>query len=231
MSKKGKFFVFEGSDGSGKSTRKNIATEYLISLGINVVSLAEPIKNEIGGAIRKIASNAEKKLPFLAQAFLFTANRAYSYEEIIQPALMAGNWVVMDRSWLSTIVYQGYAEGFGNKSILDTLDIMTKIAIKETVFDLCVLCDAPTKTLFSRIGQRGQKKDYFEQKDMAFFERVRNGYLKCVERYPHLNFHVLDTEKNVNGDMEIATKEIREILKPYLGGYIWKFYLKVMLKF
>ncbi len=220
MPERGKFFVFEGVDGSGKSTRSQIAVNYLESLGLKVLFLAEPVKNVVGDAIRKIVGQSEEKLPLLAQAFLFSANRAYAYETIIRPALEDGTWIVMDRSWLSTISYQGYGEGFGDKSLLKALDTITQIAIKETFFDFCVICDISVSTALDRINLRGNKKDYFEKQNSEYLDRVRQGYLDALERYSYLKFYILNTENNTKGDVEIMKSEIMDLLKPYLGGKV-----------
>ena len=222
---RGKFIVFEGIDGSGKSTRAKIAFEYLKNLGVNVVFLTEPAKGFLGERIREIVTSLENPVSLLAQVFLFSANRAHFYETVIKPKLEEGIWIVMDRSWISTIAYQGYGEGYGDPALLDQIDLITKMATKGIDFDLCILCDISVEAALTRISNRGAKTDYFESKRIDFAKRMRQGYLESIKRYPNLKFFVLGTERNADGNVVIMEDEIKNILKLYLGGglVLWKY--------
>jgi len=218
--KKGKLLVFEGIDGSGKSTRAVIAFEYLKKIGLTVLFLTEPAKGFLGEKIREIVMFSNERISLLSQVFLFSANRAHFYETVIEPALNIGTWIVMDRSWISTIAYQGWGEGFGDSNILDSIDLITQMAIKKIKFDLCVLCDLSVEVALQRIATRGQKKDYFEKKQIDYAERMRKGYLDAITRYSDLNFHVLDTGDNLNGDVIVMEKQIENILNSFLKGEV-----------
>ena len=63
-----------------------------------------------------------------------------------------------------------------------------------------------------RVSKRGDKKDFYENQDDSVLERIRRGYLECIKKYPELNFVVLDTEKNIDGNELVMKKEIEEIL-------------------
>jgi dTMP kinase len=212
MSGRGKFIIFEGIDGSGKSTRSQIAVEYLKEQNIDVLFLSEPAKGFLGSAIKQILIYPEEELSLLAQILLFSANRANCYHQVIGPALDLGTWVVMDRSWLSTVAYQGYGIGKEDKRLLANIELITKIVTEEINFDLCILCDINPQVALQRVSKRGDKKDFYENQDDSVLERIRRGYLECIKKYPELNFVVLDTEKNIDGNELVMKKEIEEIL-------------------
>lgn len=113
------------------------------------------------------------------ELLLMFAARAQHLEEVINPALQAGTWVVCDRFTDSSYAYQGAGRGLA----------MTKIKVLETLVqgelrpDLTILFDAPVDLVSARIKQRG-KLDRFEAEEFGFFERVRAAYLHIAQANP-----------------------------------------------
>ncbi|MGC9286566.1 MAG: dTMP kinase [Hydrogenobaculum sp.] len=184
--------VFEGIDGSGKSTQINIVYELLKDK--NVKLLREPGSTEIGEKIRDILKS--QKLDPKTQTFLIEASRANMIENHLKGFK---GIVLLDRYIYSTIAYQGY--GFGiDINFLKTLnDFVCDIYTPDIVF----LLDIDPKTALKRLKR---EKDVFENLD--FLERVRDGYLELAKEY---SFYTIDASKNV----EAITDEITAVLKQH----------------
>ena len=112
---KGKFIVFEGIDGSGKTTQINQLSQLIVNRGIipennQLVITREPGGTNLGKSIRSLLLNTSKgKSPdSITELLLYAADRSQHVNEIIRPALNKGNWVISDRFCGSTIAYQGY---------------------------------------------------------------------------------------------------------------------------
>lgn len=184
--------VFEGIDGSGKSTQISIVYELLKDK--NVKLLREPGSTAIGEKIRDILKS--QKLDPKTQTFLIEASRAHMIENHLKGFK---GIVLLDRFIYSTIAYQGY--GFGiDINFLKTLnDFVCDIYTPDIVF----LLDIDPMIALERLKR---EKDVFENLD--FLKRVRNGYLKLAKEY---NFYTIDASKN----MEAITYEIKAILKQH----------------
>ncbi len=102
---KGKFIVFEGADGTGKSTHVKMLVEYLHTKGIDVVLTEEPTKGEIGKEIREVLGDKKDATPKKLTE-LFTQDRKEHVENVISPMLEKGKIVICDRYYYSTIAYQ-----------------------------------------------------------------------------------------------------------------------------
>ena len=110
--------MLDGPDGSGKSTQAKMVAAELQSRGLKVRALREPGGTALGELVRGLLLNHSKtKIDTLAETFLFQAARAQLIHEVIEPALAKGEWIVLDRHTLSTLVYQGYAGGIRKKTV------------------------------------------------------------------------------------------------------------------
>src|ERR1035441_835088 len=116
---RGIFITFEGIDGSGKTTQLRMLAERLRQAGRDVVEAVEPGGTEIGRQIRAIVLDGRNtQLTPRAELLLYFASRAQNVEEVIRPALAAGQMVLCDRFTDSTLVYQGYGRGLGAEVVL-----------------------------------------------------------------------------------------------------------------
>ncbi len=207
---RGKLLVFEGIDGSGKSLRADVAAECLGQAGKDVLSLTEPDKGPLGKGIRSILE-AGQGYDVDTQILLFTANRRFIYKTIIEPALEKGTYVVLDRTWISTIAYQGYGGQHGESVFLDKIDRITQEFIDVNLIDLCIICDVDIDVAQERMISCNKKLDVFERKGKEYFSRVREGYLNIPDRYK-FECVILGTTNTPN-DEEIIKAEIYDILK------------------
>lgn len=176
MKRNGIFIVFEGIDGAGKTCQMEKIKEYLLSRGIDVVLTREPGGTVIGEKIRGLLLDpAHQNMDDRCELLLYGAARAQHLKEVIIPALKQGRAVVCDRFHLSTVAYQGYGRGI-SRSVLEAVNDVATDGLSP---DLTVILDVPAKVGFERIREnRDVPEDRLEQEKEAFFQKVREGYLK-----------------------------------------------------
>lgn len=173
MIERGKFITLEGGEGVGKSTNLAFLQARLLDAGIDVRITREPGGTPLGEAIRSLLLNEGPTAPSaLAEVLLVFAARAQHIQEVIEPALAAGRWVLCDRFTDATYAYQGFARGLSQFAIA-TLESLVQGSLQP---DLTVLLDLPPSIGLKRASQRAEL-DRFEVEDEAFFNRVREGYL------------------------------------------------------
>lgn len=169
------YIALEGVDGSGKSTVAAALAARLEALGDGVVTVREPGGSSVGEVIRGLLLDSET-LDERAEALLFAAQRAVLASEVIRPALDAGKWVVSDRTFYSSIAYQGRARGLGEQQIRD----LNEWAVAGTTPDLVVILDVePSEAL-----ARQHRADRIGGEGVEFQKRVRTAYLELAESHP-----------------------------------------------
>lgn len=174
---RGLFITFEGGEGAGKTTQiKRLAA----SLGGDVVMTREPGGTPEAEALRKtfIDNNGQDWPPEASVLMMFSA-RVLHTEKLIQPSLLAGKTVLCDRYTDSTRVYQGYA---GNLS-LEKIDAVKELSIGRFEPDLTFILDIAPEQGLSRASVRGGEST-FEDKDIAFHRKIREGFLTVAKRNP-----------------------------------------------
>jgi len=205
------FVTFEGIDGCGKSTQIKLFENMLKEKGISPVITKEPGGTMIGEAIRKILLDGDNiQLAPLTELFLYEADRAQHVSEVIKPALDAGTWVVCDRYYDATTVYQGLVlEQY--EGLIEQLNLEACCHIKP---EITLLLDCPAEIGLKRIAGRKKAEsgtDRFDTKKLDFHNRIRYGYLalanKCKER-----FTIIDARMSE----EQVAKSIQEAMRPYL---------------
>ena len=185
---RGRFITLEGIEGSGKSTLARALGDWLRSEGLTVHATREPGGTPLAESIRQLVlARAAEPMPPTAELLLMFAARAVHWENRIQPALMAGQWVFCDRFTDATFAYQGAGRGLSTASIaaLETQVLGSRQP------DLTFLLDMPVEQGMRRVQQRGLQRDRFESERVEFFERVRRGYLDRARAAPQ-RFVVID---------------------------------------
>lgn len=169
----GKFIVFEGVEGAGKTTQIQQTAAWLQGCcGIEIVTTREPGGTKLGQKIRQLLlEDADGWLDRRAELMLYGADRAQHVESVIRPQLERGNIVLCDRFIDSTIAYQGYGRGFDRQEI----ERVNQLATGGLQSDLTLWLDLDISIGLQRVALRG-KPDRMERAAVDFHQRVRQGY-------------------------------------------------------
>ena len=172
-----RFIVLDGVEGCGKSTQAELLARRLRQTGEPVVATYEPGSTATGEVIRSILLDSSLQMSALTEAFLFCASRAQHMEEVIEPALEAGNIVVCDRFSSATAAYQGYAGGLG----LELFRRLDDVATGGQQPDMTIILDLePAKG--RKRKQPATQPDRIERKDDEYHRRVRAGFLEYARQ-------------------------------------------------
>ena len=211
--KRGLFVTFEGSEGCGKSTQIRHLTVWLEKQGKECVTTREPGGTPAGDEIRHLLQHAPQGHGLVPEAelLLFAASRAQLVRELILPALQAGKVVVSDRFHDSTTVYQGVAR----KLAPTTVASINNFAIDSCLPDITFLLDMDAREAHGRIQRREQPADRMESEPLAFYEAVREGYLRLAAAEP-ARFVVLDATLTE----EDLARQIRKTLEEKFHGFL-----------
>lgn len=208
------FVSFEGIEGCGKTTQVEILALFLSERGIPHVVTREPGGTRLGRLMRSILLDpAYSEIDPLTELFLYAADRAQHTAEVIRPALEARQWVICDRFADATTAYQGYGRG----QDLNLIQQLNKWASRGLWPSLSLLLDCPVEIGLERARRRVMDsalnglEDRFEQQDLSFHQKVRQGYLELAERFPE-RFKALDATL---GSKQLHA-EIIMLLEPYL---------------
>ena len=172
------FITLEGGEGVGKTTNLNAVCEFLQAQGRRVVVTREPGGTAIGEKIRSIFLG-EGDISPEAELLLVFAARAQHLQEVIEPALASGAWVVCDRFTDASYAYQGGGRGV-DAGFIQCLEERVQQGREP---DLTLLLDAPVEVGVARAKKRGPS-DRMEAETAAFFERVRQAYLQRAGQFP-----------------------------------------------
>lgn len=163
------FIVFEGGDGSGKSTQANSLLRRLRRRGIKALRTHEPGGTPLGQSLRRLLKSGEPMTP-VSELMLFEAARAQLVEQVIKPFLSQGGVVIADRFTSSTMAYQGYGRGL-DRELIERLNREATGGLEP---DLTVLLDLPVETALARKG--GGAADTFDDAPVDFHRKIRRGY-------------------------------------------------------
>jgi dTMP kinase len=208
----GAFIVFEGGEGTGKTTQIHALKDWIEkTLGREVVVTFEPGGTPLGKKIREMLLDPDVKgseMDPRCEALLFAATRAEHVAKVIRPAVEAGKIVLCDRYWDASRAYQGSGRGLGFEAI-DRLNIWgTHGCFPKRVF----LFDLPPEKGLERakIRQDG-KLDRLEAAGLAFHEKVRASYLYLAQSDPK-RYRILDASQSIESLFAEVSKDVRECL-------------------
>jgi len=196
----GKFITFEGVDGAGKSTHLAWFADALRQRGLDVVITREPGGTPLGEQLRKILLN--QPMSSGTEALLMFAARLEHIEQVIKPALRAGEWVISDRFSDASFAYQGGGRGLD----WDKLNQLEQWVHPDLQPDLTLFFDVPVEVARQRLANN-VSLDRFEQEQADFFERVRAGYHKRVQQNPQ-RYVVIDAAQS----LDIVKHKLEEII-------------------
>jgi dTMP kinase len=171
--------TFEGGEGCGKSVQANVLFDKLCKSSIPAILTNEPGGTPLGDEICHLLKwNENLDITPLTELLLFNASRSQLVDKVIKPNLMEGKVVICDRFVDSTIVYQGYGRGLD----MEVIRTINDSATKGLHPNLTILLDLPVNSRFKRINNKNQ--DRFENENLNFHEKVRQGYLELAAEEP-----------------------------------------------
>jgi dTMP kinase len=224
------FIVFEGGDKVGKTSQTEALFHRLQDEGCSAVYTKEPGGALLGRLLHRwlslpgekltemlqlIEPQSSDKLPELlfqsqlarAEFLLFLLARAQSIAEVILPSLSQGKIVISDRYTYSSVAYQGYGRGLD----LRLIEVANEIATQGIKPNIVFLLDIPPEEGLARGGTQATK-DHFEEEELAFHRRVREGYLKMAAADPE-HWRVIDARLPQKEIEELIWKEFERLIK------------------
>lgn len=208
MNKSGFFITLEGGEGAGKSTQIPVIKQFFEKKGYEVITLREPGGTPCAEEIRRVLKQKREddELCDEAELLLMYASRAQLTNTVIKKALLEGKIVICDRYDLSTKAYQGYGRGIDAKTIQN----VREAAIGDFAPDLTLLFDLSVEQGMARASKRGVA-DRIESSGMAFFYRVREGFLKLAHDDPE-HIKIVDASK----DIAAVSNEVISLLEEFI---------------
>ena len=208
--KRGLFITFEGIDGCGKTTQVEYFKRLLDERGVRYICVREPGGTRISESIRGLLLNKlNTKMTDETEALLFAAARAQLVSEVILPALKEGTLVLSDRFYDSSVAYQGYARGMGEKFIRS----INSYALTKCTPDHTLFFDISPEQVQRRITSRGAK-DRMESERSAFHEMVYAGYKHIIEDEPE-RFITIDAA----GSIDEVSAQVKNALEGILQAW------------
>jgi dTMP kinase len=198
---KGLFIAFEGGEGSGKSTQTKLLRDWLEVEGHSVVLTREPGGTPLGKDLREILlSHSTGQISPRAEALLYAADRAHHVFSVIRPALEAGDIVITDRYFDSSIAYQGAGR------VLEPGEVarISRWASESLFPTLTIILDLPAEVGLSRL----KKLDRLEAEPLAFHERIRQEYLQLA---------LIDPERYLVVDARMSVEDIHHAIVTRVG--------------
>ena len=203
---RGKFITLEGIEGSGKSTSLDTISKILETLDIEFIITKEPGGGPLGKDLRKILLDKKTFISPEVELLLMMADRKNHIDNIVEPSLEKGVWVISDRYLDSSYAYQG-----GGRQI-DTskIDLLTEL-LKLPTPDLTILFDLSPEIALQRAKNRSEL-DRFESEPIDFHQRIREAYLNLandnVERYV-----VIDASKDIQNVKDQVQKKVNQFIE------------------
>lgn len=207
---RGLFIVFEGGDGAGKSTQATRLADALGEAGYDVVRTREPGGTEIGEKLRGLVlDHGHGTVDARTEALMFAAARAAHVEQLVLPAMAAGQMVVCDRYVDSSVAYQGVGRGLGVEDVL----MINRWATQSLRPDLTVLLDVDAAAGRRRRTAGEAAEDRLESEPDEFHLRIRDAFLALADAEPE-RYLVLDAHQGIK---ELA-EQIRARVHALLPG-------------
>ena len=201
------YVVLEGGDGSGKTVQATRLIDWFRQQTRLVRHLREPGSTATGEALRRLLLDPETgEIEPVTEALLFSAARAELVQQQIAPAMEAGESVVVERCYLSTLVYQGAAGDVSTGLLRDVTAVVQKDVWPDGVFVL----DVDEATRIQRVPP-ADMRDRIEGRNDQFHRRVRQSYLDLAEADPRVS--VIDATGTVAEVQEELRRHVASLLE------------------
>ncbi len=204
---RGRYIVLEGDEGAGKTTQIQLLESALQANAIGVAFVQEPGGDALAEELRRILKHALYTVTPRAEVAMFSAARASLFENVIKPLLDDGIWVLSDRSYLSTLVYQGVGRGLDSPSFREAV----RYFVEGNEPDLTLVLNVSSEVSAQRLIDRGEALDRFESSGDDFRVRVNTGYLTVAL---NLGLPIVDGGQPIN--------DVANTIWSYVEPRLWK---------
>ena len=207
----GFFITFEGGEGAGKTSQINRLAQSLTKIGHEVVTTREPGGTSEGEKIRNLlVQRYGGNWTPMSETLLFYTARDMLVNKVIRPALKDGQIVICDRFFDSTLAYQGYGHGFDP----ETITALNTLVLGNFKPNLTFILDIDPETGLKRSGRRlaaealniKQKEDRYENLNIDFHKRLREGFLQIATKNP-ARCTVIDANQPIESIAEIILQK------------------------
>ena len=202
----GKFITLEGIEGSGKSTNLVTIKSILDQYKIDYVLTREPGGGPLGPHLRKLLLDKDQSISPSVEMLLMMADRRDHVDNLINPNLDKGIWVISDRYLDSTIAYQGG----GRQLDIDLINSLSA-SLKLPTPDFTLLFDLPVDVALDRAKERSEL-DRFEREPKDFHSRIRESYLELASSNHRIK--TIDSSK----DFESVSLQVENYLTDFLNA-------------
>ena len=202
----GKFITLEGIEGSGKSTNLETVKSILDQYKIDYVLTREPGGGPLGPHLRKLLLDKDQSISPSVEMLLMMADRRDHVDNLINPNLDKGIWVISDRYLDSTIAYQG-----GGRQLDINLITSLSASLKLPTPDFTLLFDLPVDVALERAKERSEL-DRFEREPLDFHSRIRESYLELASANNRIK--TIDSSK----DFETVSIQVENYLNEFLNA-------------
>ena len=199
------FIIFEGVEGSGKTTQIKNVIRYLKKKRIGYVNIREPGGTKNSEKIRKLVLNNKSSLNKVTDLFLYFASRSENVDKIISK-FYGKKVILIDRFIYSTIAYQHYGMGI-NKKLIENINTLLIGKYKP---DHIFLHTVSKKNLANRLRLR-KKKNRYDKFKLNFYDIVQKGYLKILESKK--NVTIIDSSDTLNNNKIQILEKIKLLLR------------------
>ena len=203
---RGKFITLEGIEGSGKSTNLVTIKSILDQYKIDYVLTREPGGGPLGPHLRKLLLDKDQSISPSVEMLLMIADRRDHVDNLINPNLDKGIWVISDRYLDSTIAYQG-----GGRQLDINLITSLSASLKLPTPDFTLLFDLPVDVALERAKERSEL-DRFEREPLDFHSRIRESYLELASTNNRIK--TIDSSK----DFETVSIQVENYLNEFLNA-------------
>jgi dTMP kinase len=205
-----RLITVEGGEGAGKSTQVERLVDALRDAGVDVIATREPGGAPAAEEIRALLVDGDPgRWDGVTEALLHFAARREHLVHTILPAVERGPWVVSDRFADSTMAYQGYGFGLG-RGLIETL---YEAVVGTFRPDLTIMLDVAAESGLARAASRGSGGTRYERMDVAFHQRLREGFLDIARREPD-RCVVIAAERGIDEVAAAVLDAVRERLAP-----------------
>ncbi len=200
------FITLEGIEGAGKSSQVDNIRKQLEAAGKAVRTTREPGGTALAEGLRALLLNHQLQVTPEAELLMMFAARSSHIQEVIRPALQAGEWVLCDRFTDASYAYQGGGRGISNGVIRQMEDFVQQ----DLQPDLTLLFDIDVELGLARASARSDA-DRFEREEVEFFERIRRAYLARATERP-VNYVIIDASQ----EFAAVSEQVHEVIAGYL---------------